>query len=212
LAGVLAIGFVMDEEVVASPDASLPAPAPGAAGAAKLVFAVVARGVLRPSDLMLLVLVGAATRDPRAIPLLWIAVHVGKSLAAVVGGRLADRSRPIVVVLLANLALAVALLALANGAPTLVFVVAGSAVAFGEGAEKRLIADAAPAARRGRSFGAFHVADGVGALIAGLVLGFVADLHGASTSLTLAAAGGLVGALAFLVVTRRPSAPRAAAR
>ena len=69
-----------------------------------------------------------------------------------------------------------------------------------EGTEKALVADLAPAVRRGAAFGWYNLAVGVAALPASLLFGAVWDRFGAPTAFLLGA-GLALGATILLVLS-----------
>ena len=132
------------------------------------------------------------------LPLLWAAHHVVKSAASIPGGALSDRigRRPVMLMGWVWYALVYAGFALATAAwqVWVLFLAYGLFFGMVEGAEKALIADLAPAERRGTAFGWYNGVMGVAALPASLLLGTLWTLRGppvafaAGASLALAAA------------------------
>lgn len=110
-----------------------------------------------------------------ALPLLWAALHVVKSTSSVPGGALSDRigRRSVLLLGWGWYALVYA----GFSAATTGWQAWGLFLAYGlyfglvDGAEKALIADLAPPARRGTAFGWYNAAMGVAALPASLLMG-----------------------------------------
>ncbi len=63
------------------------------------------------------------------------------------------------------------------------FLLYGFHFGFAEGAEKALIADLAPASRRGLAFGIYYAVQGLGALAASLLFGVIWSVFGAAGGL-----------------------------
>lgn len=138
-----------------------------------------------------------------AIPLLWAALHVVRSLASYPGGALADRWGPARTMLAGWL-----LYALLAGA----FAMAGSAaeawtcfLAFGlvaaltESPERKFVAELQPESRRGRGFGWYHALVGLAALPGAAALGFLYQSAGARTAFL--ASGAVTILLVFLMAS-----------
>jgi MFS family permease len=156
--------------------------------------------LLRAADL------GVATA---AVPLLWALLHVVKSASSALGGGLSDRlgRRPPIVAGWLVYAGVYLLFAHADAAwhAWALFTVYGVYFGLTEGPEKALVADLAPAARRGAAFGWYNLAVGIGALPASVIFGVVWDRVGPAAAFQLGAALALAAALglAALVPTRR---------
>jgi MFS family permease len=84
------------------------------------------------------------------------------------------------------------------------FLVYGFYFGFAEGTEKALVADLAPASRRGTAFGIYNAVQGAGALAASVLFGVIWKLYGAPAAFSAGAALALVAtALLFVVVPAR---------
>jgi MFS family permease len=148
-----------------------------------------------------------------ALPLLWLAHHVVKSVTAAVGGSLSDRVPRVWLIIGGWLAFAgtYAGFAVANRrwhvVALLIFYAAYHGLA--EAPERALVSDLAPPARRGRAFGMYHGLVGLAALPAGLLTGWLWDrvgpgaAFGACAGLASLAAAGL-GALVLFGPMRGP--------
>jgi len=68
------------------------------------------------------------------------------------------------------------------------FLVYGFYFGFAEGTEKALVADLAPAERRGIAFGVYNSVQGIGALVASVVFGLIWKIYGASIAFGVGAA------------------------
>lgn len=149
------------------------------------------------------------------IPILWAALHVVKSSSSVLSGALSDRfgRRPLIlggwgVYAFVYLGFAVATDAWQVWA---LFIVYGLYFGMSEGAEKALVADLAPATRRGAAFGWFNAAVGIAALPASIVFGLVWDAYGAEAAFVMGASIALLSSLLFAVLVPTAGAARRAA-
>ncbi len=147
------------------------------------------------------------------VPLLWALLHVVKSASSTPGGALSDRvgRRPLIAA--GWLVYAAVYLGFAAArAPWHAWALfAAYGVVFGltEGAEKALVADLAPSARRGAAFGWYHGAVGAAALPASLLFGALWERYGAPAAFRTGAA--LAGAALLVLLGRAPGragAPR----
>lgn len=143
-------------------------------------------------------------------PLVLVVFNLSYVLLSYPAGALSDRRDPRAI-LTAGIALLVAgnvALATTSGLAGLVTGVAlwGGHMALTQGLFAKLIADAAPPALRATSFGLFHVASGIGLLLASLGAGLLWDRDGSSAtflaSAGVAAAAGVM--LWLLPATHRP--------
>ncbi len=138
------------------------------------------------------------------IPILWAALHVVKSSSSVVAGGLSDRlgRRPLILVgwgIYAFVYVGFAFASVTWEAWAL-FLVYGLYFGMAEGTEKALVADLAPASRRGAAFGWFNAAVGIAALPASIVFGLVWDRWGPETAFLMGAALATSATLLFALV------------
>lgn len=135
-----------------------------------------------------------------AIPLVWAALHVVRSLASYPGGWLSDHLGPRVALMLGGLVFGGISVWLAQAlTPALgatVFLVLGLVAGFTEAAERVLVANLMPV-RTGRGFGSAQALAGAAALPAGLGFGAVYQTAGGPVALV---ASGLVVALAGVLL------------
>jgi MFS family permease len=147
------------------------------------------------------------------VPLLWALLHVVKSASSTPGGALSDRvgRRPLIAAGWVVYAVVYLGFAAAGAAWHAWALFAAYGVVFGltEGAEKALVADLAPAARRGAAFGWYNAAMGVAALPASLLFGVVWERYGAPAAFRMGA--GLAGAALLVLLTGVPAGRRPAA-
>src|SRR5262249_9434489 len=148
------------------------------------------------TDAFLLLRLTDVAGSARFVPLMWAALHVVKATTSVVGGSWSDRIGRRAVIGLGWLIYAVVYIgfAVATTLPALLawFLVYGFYFGFAEGTEKALVADLAPAERRGFAFGIYTAVQGLGALAASIVFGAIWSAFGA------AAAFGIGGALPLI--------------
>lgn len=144
-----------------------------------------------------------------AIPLLWGALHVSKSLWNVVGGALADRlgSHSAIVGGWAVYALTYAGFALADAAWHVwaLFLLYGLFYGLTEAPEKALVAGLSGAERRGTAYGAYHFAIGLAALPASVLFGAVWQTWGATAAFLLGAGIGVAAAALLVLLVPAPS-------
>ncbi|HEY7412036.1 MAG TPA: MFS transporter [Vicinamibacteria bacterium] len=178
-------------------------------GALLGVLAVFALG--NSSDAFLLLRAQEAGVGLVTLPLLWTWHHLVKSAASTYGGGLSDRwgRRPVMAAGWIAYAAAYAGFALAQAAwqVWVLFALYGLFHALTEGAEKALVADFAPAARRGRAFGLYHGVTGAMLLPASLMAGVLWERYGAAVALGTGAA--LSAGAAVLLLAVVPSPPPA---
>jgi sugar phosphate permease len=80
------------------------------------------------------------------------------------------------------------------------FMVYGFYFGFAEGTEKALVADLAPASRRGTAFGYYNAVSGLGALTASIVFGVIWNAYGASAAFGVGSGIALIATAALFVV------------
>jgi MFS family permease len=132
-------------------------------------------------------------------PILWALLNGVKSALNVPGGALSDRigRRPILIAGWLAYAIVYFLFARASQGWQAWALFAAYGIYFGltEGTELALVADVAPAGRRGAAYGWYYLAIGIGALPASLVFGAVWDRFGSPVAFELGAGLALVAAL-----------------
>ena len=141
------------------------------------------------------------------LPILWAYLHVVKSVSSMPGGALSDRigRKPTLLAGWALFAVVYAGFAAATTAWHVWALFAAYGLFFGltEGAERALVADIVPAAKRGTAFGWFHLAVGLGALPASVLFGFVWDGFGAPAAFVMGGALAALAALMLMIVVPR---------
>ena len=141
------------------------------------------------------------------IPLMWAALHVVKAGVSVAGGSWSDRIGRRAVIGIGWIVYAAVYAGFATSAslPALLawFLVYGVYFGFAEGTEKALVADLAPAERRGFAFGIYNAVQGLGALAASVVFGVIWKMYGAPAAFGVGSALALA-ATALLFVCVQP--------
>jgi len=161
------------------------------------------------SDAFLLLKAHAVGISASAIPLLWIALHLSKSLSSTPAGTLSDRiGRPRLII--AGWLVYAAVyggFALATDVWQVwaLFIVYGTFFGLTEGVEKAYVADLAPPELRGTAYGLYHAAVGLAALPASVLMGIVWDLAGSAAAFTVGACLALASAGVFLLLLRHPT-------
>ena len=141
--------------------------------------------------------------DAALVPILWAMLHVVKSASSTPAGALSDRigRRPLLIggwVLYAAVYFGFARAGTEWHAWAL-FAVYGVFFGLTEGAQKAMIADLVPAARRGAAFGWYNLALGLGAFPASLIFGAIWDRFGAPAAFQYGAVLALAAAVALLI-------------
>ncbi len=133
--------------------------------------------------------------------LLWAAMHVVKVAVAERAGGYTDRVGRRPVILAAWITYAVTLLAMAFAhAPLWLWLSsAGLGIYFGfsEGAERALVRDLAVPEEYGTAFGWYHMISGMAAVLAGLLLGGLWSICGASTAFVVSSVIATLGVFSF---------------
>lgn len=195
--------FITEPPHVAPPGPPNTAPAPPLprpyyhALAAMVVFTLG-----NSSDAFLILLATRSGVPVWQVPFLWALLHAVKMSSAMPGGRLSDHwgRKPVLLLGWGLYALCYLLFGFAT-APWQIwtlFAVYGVYYGCTEGAEKALIADLVPAARRGTAFGIYHTVEGLAAFPASLLFGALWQFTG--TPVIPFAAGALLAALAGLLL------------
>ena len=161
------------------------------------------------SDAFLLLKLTDVAGSVKFIPLMWSALHVVKASVSVIGGDWSDRVGRRAVIAIGWLVYAAVYVgfAVSTSLPVLFgwFLVYGFYFGFAEGTEKALVADLAPASRRGFAFGVYTAVQGLGALAASVLFGVIWKASGAAAAFGLGAALALAATgLLFVVI---PAAP-----
>lgn len=170
------------------------------------VFALFTVG--NSTDAFLLLKLTEAAGGVQFVPLMWSALHIVKAAVSVVGGSWSDRIGRRAVIALGWIVYAAvyAGFAVSSSLPALLalFLAYGLYFGFAEGTEKALIADLAPASRRGFAFGVYNAVQGLGSLAASVLFGLIWTWFGPPAAFAFGAALALVAtALLFVVIDGR---------
>lgn len=184
-------------------DADARAPLPRSFKRFMLVLALFTLG--NSTDAFLLLKLTDAAGTARFVPLMWAALHVVKATVSMAGGSWSDRAGRRAVIATGWIVYAVvyAGFAVSTSLPALVawFMLYGFYFGFAEGTEKALVADLAPASRRGFAFGVYNAVLGLGALAASVIFGLVWTAYGSAAAFGLGAVLSLIAtALLFAIV------------
>ncbi len=121
--------------------------------------------------------------------LLWAVLNICKSVAALLGGRLADAygKRRLTLISWAGYALSFVVLGMAQQSSALWYatVLYGVLIGLGEGSERALISLYADERERGTAFGWYHLSVGMSAIPAGVLFGTVWHYWNAGTAFML---------------------------
>ena len=136
-------------------------------------------------------------------PLLWLVLHLAKSLFATPGGALSDRIGRKRTILLGWGIYALAYLgfALADQSWQIwpLFIFYGLFYGLTEGPEKAFTADIVPQHQQGKGFGLYHMSIGLAALPASVVAGYLWTRFGAPEALGLGAGFAALAALVLAI-------------
>ncbi len=171
-----------------------------------IVAVATALALARFSEAFLVLRAQDVGMTPALVPLVMVVMSLVYSLAAWPAGRLGDRFDRGRLLLVGILVLVPAdlVLAAADGPATALWGVAvwGLHMGLTQGLLATLVADSAPAERRGTAFGVFHLVTGAATLVASLLAGALWDLYGAPATFVTGAGLALASALLLLVSPR----------
>jgi MFS family permease len=164
------------------------------------------------SDAFLLLRAGQLGVTPARIPLLWTLFHVVKMLASMPFGTLSDKigRRQVIITGWVVYAIAYAGFALAETELHIWLLFAWYGLFYGmtEGVEKAYLSDLAEPAERGRAFGWYNFAVGVGALPASLLFGVIWQKVSSQAAFAFGAGLALLAAI-LLLILKIPRSPQA---
>ncbi|MBP6876113.1 MAG: MFS transporter [Candidatus Eisenbacteria bacterium] len=171
-----------------------------------LLVAVLLFTLGNSTDAFLLLRLGEAGYSSSSIALLWAFHNLVRMISAYFGGALSDRTGRRTLVL-SGWAF-YALIYLAFGwihSPTAlipVFLAYGIFFGLSEPAEKAWIADLSPSTHRGRLFGFYNLAVGLGALPASLLFGWIWKSYGSTAAFTMGAGFAALSSVLLVVGTK----------
>ena len=158
------------------------------------------------TDAFLLLKLTEAAGSATYVPLMWAALHVVKSGMSVTGGRWSDRvgRRKVIAAGWLVYAAVYAGFAVATSLPVLLawFLVYGLYFGLTEGTEKALVADLAPASRRGHAFGVFTAVQGLGSLAASVLFGVLYTTAGPGVAFGVGAGLALLATVMLFLLVR----------
>ncbi|HKP30555.1 MAG TPA: MFS transporter [Gemmatimonadales bacterium] len=141
-----------------------------------------------------------------AVPLVWAALHMVRTMASYPGGWLSDRIGPRTMLAAGAILFGGVLLILARElsetAAVTVFLALGLVTGLSEASDRQVVAALAQGGQ-GRAFGNAQALAGLAALPAGIAFGAVYQRSGGSTAFLLSAGAMAVSLMIWLVVTRR---------
>lgn len=165
------------------------------------------------SDAFLLLRTSQLGVPATMVPIIWAAMHVVKASSSVAFGWLSDRlgRRPLILGGWGVHAAVYVGFALASEPwqAWALFLAYGLFYGMTEGTEKALVADLAPASRRGAAFGWFNAAVGIAALPASLIFGIVWDAFSAEIAFLMGAGIALLASVLFVFAVPRTMTPKA---
>lgn len=213
--GVLAVlAILVGVREAGRPAAERGPSVPSAAPTRELVRFLLPFGVFtlgNASDAFLLLKATEEDASPLALPVMWIVLHVVKTLTATPGGWIADRlgkRRTIAVGWIVYAATYAGFgFAEDQAAVWALVVLYGAFHGLTEGPERALVAELVPDGKRGAGFGWYHLVGGLGGLAASLLFGALWDAVGSRVAFHAAAALALVATMLF-AVTARPAPSR----
>ncbi len=205
--GVLMLVFLLRETTEhtsqpqsAATDVALPRQFRGA------ITAVALFALSNSSDAFLILQAHAAGVSTKMLPALWAAHHVIKSLFSTRAGALSDRvdRRWLLVAGWTSYAIIYILFPFAHSLTffVILFVVYAIPFTLAEGAERAWIADLVPVAARGKSFGIYYLANGLGVLAGSALFGLLYERVSAQAAFFTGAALALAAVIAVLVTRR----------
>lgn len=177
------------------------------AGFHQAIGAVALFSLANSSDAFLLLQAHNAGVTTALLPLLWAAHHVIKSLFSTAAGGLSDRvdRRWLLVAGWTSYAIIYAAFPFAHTLTAffVLFIVYAIPFTLAEGAERAWIADLVPAEVRGKSFGVYYLANGLGVLAGTALFGVIYQQVSPRAAFDTGAALALAAMLAVLMTRRR---------
>jgi MFS family permease len=206
---VLSIVFGLKEEKVAPAAAATPLKFQWRSQPVGLKRYLLVLGVFtlaNSSDAFLLMKAHEVGIPVAMAPMLWIVLHLTKSLTNLAGGRLSDSIGPRRTIMMGWVWYGVVylLFGLCHQAwqVWILFTVYGLYHGLTEGAEKALVASYADKDRRGEAFGLYHALTGALALPASLWMGWVWQVWGSQAAFIISSGRAIVGFCLLLGVVR----------
>lgn len=156
------------------------------------------------TDAFLLLRASEAGIATPLLPILWMVLHFSKFLSSIIGGDLSDRVGRKAMIFSGWILYALVYIGFAYiDSPWqawALFVIYGFYFGLTEGAEKALVADLVPTAKRGTAFGLYHLAFGATVFPASLLLGALWSWYGHSVAFIFSAVLSICAAFFLLTV------------
>ena len=172
----------------------------------RAIAAIALFALANSSDAFLILQAHAAGVSTAMLPALWAAHHVIKSLFSTRAGALSDRTdrRWLLVAGWTSYAVIYLLFPFAKTLPMFIILFVAYAIPFtlAEGAERAWIADLVPVESRGKSFGIYYLANGIGVMVGSALFGLLYQRVSPHAAFFTGAALAL-GAVIAVLVTRR---------
>ena len=161
------------------------------------------------SDAFLILKAKDAGISTSLLPILWMALHISKSLSATPGGILSDRYGRKKTIMAGWILYGGVYFGFASAQTSemvwILFVIYGLFYGLTEGGERALVANLVPQHLRGTAYGIYHFSIGLSALPASLLMGFLWETIGPETAFRFGAVMALAaaGLLGFAVAEER---------
>jgi len=176
----------------------------------RAIIAIALFSLANSSDAFLILQAHAAGVTTALLPLLWAAHHVIKSLFSTAAGGLSDRidRRWLLVAGWASYAVIYAAFPFAHSLTAffVLFILYAIPFTLAEGAERAWIADLVPAEVRGRSFGIYYLANGMGVLAGTALFGVIYQQVSPRAAFFTGALLAVAAVLAVLATRRKVTA------
>jgi MFS family permease len=143
------------------------------------------------------------------IPILWVFLHVIKTLSSFPGGIFSDRFGRGKVIIMGWLIYALVYLGMGRASTPqaiwLLFGIYGFYFGLTEGVEKALVADLVKGETRGTAYGIYNAVIGISALPASLLMGWLWQDFGAQVAFSFGGGLAMFAAVLLFILMRRPS-------
>jgi MFS family permease len=165
------------------------------------------------SDAFLLLRASSAGIPAALIPILWMVLHIVKTVTGIPGGYISDKigRKKVIIsgwVVYAAIYVAFAFVTTSTGI-WILFGFYGIYFGLTEGAERALVADLVGEDRRGTAYGLFNLTVGIGALPSSIIFGIIWQYAGFGYAFTMGAGFALLASILLLFV--RPHRPNGSA-
>ncbi len=164
------------------------------------------------SDAFLLLRASSAGIPAALIPILWMVLHIVKTVTGIPGGYISDKigRKKVIIsgwVVYAAIYVAFAFVTTSTGI-WILFGLYGIYFGLTEGAERALVADLVGEDRRGTAYGLFNLTVGIGALPSSIIFGIIWQYAGFGYAFIMGAGFALLASILLLFVRpHRPNGP-----